>query len=284
MKNKKLVYLAAATALVAALIVTSCKKESIKPTTISESQNSIKSDNLSLNARQNAPLYTGEQIFEGIFLISGDFKDEIDCYKNSDPYYNFNAAQKVVLQNFQTTIINNMKASNPTVFSDLKTEIESGVASRIDASLDATAKIFFAALSRTREYSEYAKLQSNESFINKNSNNFNNVQTNDILINNADLLCSNGLCEPQQAGAAVAVVVVVYFAAAVHNTAAVTVNVVAAANLAAAVAVAIWKYKYFWSGSASIQSNTPLSQYPNEHKKLVTLQYDKFVSDLAKIY
>lgn len=284
MKKNKFFYLAATSTLVLALYFTSCKKESIKPLTTSEVQSSVSSDDLKFASRQNAPIYSGEEIFEGIFLIKGDFKEEIECYKNVDPYYNFSTAEKTVLQNFQATIINNMKADNPNVFSDLKTEVESGVASRIDAALDATAKIFFSSLSRTKEYSEYAKLKANESFITKGSNNFNNVQTNDVLINNNDLLCSNGLCEPQQAGAAVAVVVVAYFAAAVHNTAAVTVNVVAAANVAAAVAVAIWKYKYFWSSSQSVQPNTPLSQFPIEHRKLVTLQYDKFISDIAKIY
>jgi hypothetical protein len=284
MKSKKLVYFAASTILLAALVVTSCKKESAKPITISETQNSLKSEDLNLHARQNAPSYTGEQIFEGIFFISGDFKNEIDCYKNTDPYYNFSPADKAGLQNFQASIINNMKVDNPSVFTNLKTEIESGVASRIDAALDATAKILFKSMSRTKEYSEYVKLKANETFISKNSNSFNDVQTNDVLIDNADLLCANGLCEPQQAGAAIAVVVAVYFVAAVHNTAAVTVNVVAAAAVAAAVSLWVWKYKHFWSGSASIQPSTPLSQYPNEHKKLVTLQYDKFVSDLAKIY
>ena len=279
--QKKSIAIICITVLFTTFYFTNCKKERVKP--IISDSTSISEDLAENSSSRTIPNYSGREIFRGIFFLRGAFKAEILSYSNVNPYYDFTTAQLATLDGVHNTILNQLEIDNPNIFNTLKTEIKSGVPSRINISLDNCAKAFAIALKKIPSLTNGAKVKPNSPFIKKESTIYSSSSTNGILISNPELLCDNALCEPQIQGFAVGMVF--FFAAAVHNTVALTANALAAASVAAAIGLWVWKYKYFWGGSASyvVPVGVP-GNIPVEYRKLYDLKYDAFIQDISTIY
>lgn len=285
MKTKKLIKGAVIASIfcVSIAIYSSCNKSNIQPTVVSEPTSTSTEPNKNQLSRNSAS-YTGEDIFNGIFFIKGKFKNEIASYHGVHIYNGLTQEQNTAIEDLHERIIAKIKVLDEKAFDAFKLEIQSGSAARTDAAMDRMAVLFYKAMSQMPEYGEVAKLNTDEAFVSKESDKFSSVSTNSVLITNPDLLCNNSLCNPANKVTTVVfgVAVVAIFAVAIHNTAAVTVNVLAAANAAAAVYLAVWKYKYFWS-SAAFEVG-PASDFPAQYRKLHSLRYEDFVEDIASIY
>lgn len=102
------------------LMLAACQKTKVSPTNESstEDKQSINQD-INSFARTN-DIYTGEEIFEGIFFSKGDFATLLPQFGGSAMYANYTADQLLIRDNTISTVESALKQSDPEYFSKLK--------------------------------------------------------------------------------------------------------------------------------------------------------------------
>jgi hypothetical protein len=111
------------------------------------------------NKDKNTQLYTGEELFRGIFFCEGNIPSQISSFAIIKGYLDtLNQAKKTEYTNFTNKITSAVKNLSPNYFNNLLEAIKSKDNYAIDESLNTGAKLLQVALATSIEYSYFLNI------------------------------------------------------------------------------------------------------------------------------
>jgi hypothetical protein len=237
--NSKMLLIVATTISIAA-----CKKNNVNPT------NDYKENSASTIASNERQLtvYSGEQIFEGLFFGKGNFTTMLPSIKGVSPYAKLTPSEILKRDNFILKIKNDLKAQDPNYFTKLKTDLKAANVMQYDAliekvSLDFSMNLLVDPIIRANFVKTY---NLNVAEINTIVNNKNKVglktKLNSIGVFSAGLGYKNCLVS------AVTLIGVSWEAAVVANTSAIVTG-----------AIVVWAQVAYWASNKTTSVNHELA-------------------------
>ncbi|GAA0553444.1 hypothetical protein [Chitinophaga japonensis] len=217
-----------------------------------------------------AVLFTGEELFRGIFLLEGPVAEKLTYFDDiKDQLSLLDGSLEKERADFADTIVANVKAISPEYFDQLQAEVGSDDFVRIENVIETGADLIYQAVLRSPKYARlYNQAAAIASTIDTTQyHDFESAADINNYVKDVGSKVSNrpDVKTPEQL---VGLVLAVLVAAAVWDVVAVVnYGVIANAAAVAVVWAAVYAKVWFWPKKAGLGSNSPV--LPIEREKLV---------------